>query len=96
MIVSDAAFPAWKVAHRGSAAAEVLDAAMNLVGRFKEVGMIVERMRNTYLTESQRLAFASDALRLRYQMNRRARLSLLWTCSELDGRRMRATMYGEP
>jgi hypothetical protein len=44
MIVSDAAFPAWKVAHRGSAAAEVLEAAMNLVGRFKEVGTIVERI----------------------------------------------------
>jgi hypothetical protein len=66
MIVSDAAFPAWKVAHRGSAAAEVLEAAMNLVGRFKEVGTIVERMQNTYLTESQRLGFASDALRFRY------------------------------
>jgi hypothetical protein len=66
MIVSDSAFPAWKVAHRGSAAAEVLEAAMNLVARFKEVGMVVERMQNTYMAESQRLAFASDALRLRY------------------------------
>jgi hypothetical protein len=66
MIVSDGAFPAWKVAHRGNVAAEVLEAAMTLVGRFKEVGTVVERMRNTYLTESQRLAFASDALRLRY------------------------------
>ncbi|GFE82489.1 hypothetical protein GCM10011487_44890 [Steroidobacter agaridevorans] len=66
MIVSDTALPAWKVAHRGSAAAEVLEAAMDLVGRFKEVGTLIERMRGTFLTEERRLRFASDALRLRY------------------------------
>lgn len=66
MIVSDNAFPAWKVTHRGNAAAEVLEAAMSLVGRFKEVGMLVEQMRSTFLTEARRLSFASDALRLRY------------------------------
>lgn len=66
MIVSDSALPAWKVSHRGNAAAEVLEAAMDLVGRFKEVGTLVERMRNTFLSESRRLDFATDALRLRY------------------------------
>ena len=66
MIVSDAALPAWKVAHRGNAAAEVLEAAMSLVGRFKELGAIVERMQKTQLSQSQRLTFASDALQLRY------------------------------
>lgn len=66
MIVGDSALPAWKVAHRGSAAAEVLEAAMNLVNRFKELGELIQQMRNTNLSVPQRLSFAADALRLRY------------------------------
>lgn len=66
MIVSDTAFPGWKVTHRGNAAAEVLEAAMSLVDRFEELGEVVARMRTTFMGDSQRLAFASDALQLRY------------------------------
>jgi len=66
MIVSDTAFPCWRVPHRGSAAVEVLEAALRLAQQFGEVGAVVERMRHIYLTEAQRLSFASDALAIRY------------------------------
>lgn len=66
LIVGDSALPAWKVAHRGGAPAEVLEAAMNLVSRFKELGALIQQMRSTDLSVPQRLSFAADALRLRY------------------------------
>jgi hypothetical protein len=66
MIVSDTAFPCWRVPHRGGAAAEVLEAALRLAQQFGEVGAVVERMRRIFLTEARRLSFASDALSIRY------------------------------
>jgi hypothetical protein len=66
MIVSDTAFPCWRVPHRGSAAVEVLEAALRLAEQFSEVGAVIERMRHILLTEEQRLRFASDALVIRY------------------------------
>lgn len=66
LIVGDALFPVWKVPHRGNVATEVLDAAMELSGRFGALGETIEAMRHTLLEAPRRLAFASHALALRY------------------------------
>jgi hypothetical protein len=66
LIVGDGLFPVWKVPHRGTVATEVLNAAMELSGRFGELAGVIEAMRHTMLDAPRRLAFASDALSLRY------------------------------
>lgn len=66
LIVGDGSFPVWKVPHRGSVAHEVLEAALALSARFGELGRIIEAMRHTMLAAARRLAFAADALALRY------------------------------
>ncbi|GFE87799.1 DUF932 domain-containing protein [Steroidobacter agaridevorans] len=66
MIVSDTAFPCWRVPHRGSAPMEVLEAALRLSDHFGEVSAVIDRMRHFPLDEEQRLEFASDALAIRY------------------------------
>lgn len=66
LIVGDRLFPVWKVPHRGNVATEVLEAAMELSRRFSDLGETVEAMRHTVLDVPRRLAFASDALTLRY------------------------------
>lgn len=66
LIVGDSLFPLWKVPHRGAVAAQVLEAAMALSGRFGQLSEAIEAMRHTTLDEPRRLAFAADALALRY------------------------------
>jgi hypothetical protein len=66
LIVGDRLFPVWKVPHRGTVAAEVLNAAMALNSRFGKLGETIEVMRHTVLDARRRLAFAADALSLRY------------------------------
>lgn len=66
LIVGDALFPVWKVPHRGTVATEILNAAMELSQRFNQLGATIEAMRHKLLSEPQRLAFAADALSLRY------------------------------
>jgi hypothetical protein len=66
LIVGDRLFPVWKVPHRGNVATEVLDAAMELSARFGQLGEAIEAMRSTVLETPRRLAFAADALALRY------------------------------
>lgn len=66
LIVGDGLFPVWKVPHRGNVATEVLDAAMELSGRFGALKETIEAMRHTLLDAPRRLALASDALALRY------------------------------
>ncbi|MFC4311691.1 DUF932 domain-containing protein [Steroidobacter flavus] len=66
LIVGDGAFPVWKVPHRGTVAAQILEAALGLSERFGELGQTIEAMRGTLLSVPQRLAFAADALSLRY------------------------------
>lgn len=66
MIVSDTAFPCWRVPHRGRVVEDVLEAALRLSRHFGEVAAVIERMRHFYLTEEQRLCFAGDALTIRY------------------------------
>ncbi len=66
MIVGDGLFPVWKVPHRGTVASEILEAAMELSGRFGALGDTIQAMRHRQLSVPQRLAFAGDALKLRY------------------------------
>ena len=66
LIVGDSLFPVWKVPHRGTVPAEILDAAIALSRRFGELREIIQTMRHTMLDAPHRLAFAADALSLRY------------------------------
>jgi hypothetical protein len=66
LIVGDGLFPVWKVPHRGTVATEILDAAMELSQRFGQLGETIEAMRHKPLSVPRRLAFAADALSLRY------------------------------
>lgn len=66
LIVGDSVFPVWKAPHRGAVSAEILEAAMALSARFGELSEIIRTMQRTQLAAPSRLAFATDALRLRY------------------------------
>jgi hypothetical protein len=66
LIVSAGAFPVWRVSHRGDHLDRVVTAALELAERFGELGAYVQRMERTFLDEPQRLAFASQALSLRF------------------------------
>lgn len=66
LIVGDRSFPVWRVPHRGTAATDILEAAMALSHRFIDVGDASQSMRSTQLSVPQRPAFAADALALRY------------------------------
>lgn len=66
LIVGDRLFPVWKVPHRGTVATEILNAAMDLNSRFGNLGETIEAMRHTRLDAPRRMAFAADALSLRY------------------------------
>jgi len=67
LIVSAGAFPVWRVSHRGDHLDRVVTAALELAERFGELGAYVQRMERTFLDEPQRLAFASQALSLRFR-----------------------------
>jgi len=66
LIVSMAAFPVWRVPHRGDILDGVVKAALEVSEAFAELGDQVERMEYKLLTEDQRLQFAHEALRLRF------------------------------
>ncbi len=54
------------VSHRGNVVANVVDAAQRITHEFHRVGEAVEAMRGTTLTGGEQLAFARDALSLRF------------------------------
>jgi hypothetical protein len=54
------------VSHRGNVVANVVDAAQRITREFSQVGEAVEAMRATVLSQGQQLAFAREALALRY------------------------------
>lgn len=54
------------VPHRGNVIANVVDAALTIMRGFDNIGMIVNQMRNTHLTEHDRIAFAHAAARVRH------------------------------
>ena len=66
LIVSLAAFPVWRVPHRGDILDGVVKAALEVSETFADIGDQVERMEWKLLSEGQRLDFAHEALLLRF------------------------------
>lgn len=54
------------VQHRGNVVRNIVDAALQITGEFSRVGDAIEQMRVKQLAEGERLAFAEDALALRF------------------------------
>ncbi len=76
LIVCDATLPAWKVPHRGNVFDAAISAVVMQAERFAEVGTWVERMERTMLDAPQQLAFAAQALALRFPTDRHAGVEL--------------------
>lgn len=66
LIVSDAMFPVWRVAHRGNILDELIAAAVQMTERFESLAAQVERMQQTTVGPAERLAFATRAAAIRY------------------------------
>ena len=60
------------VSHRGNVVANVVEAAQRITRDFGRVGEAVAQMRATMLTPEQQLAFAKDALQLRFTVQAEA------------------------
>jgi hypothetical protein len=71
LIVSIGAMPVWRFPHRSDVLDEVVAAVLAQSELFVQVGTHVERMERTPLEKSQRLAFAEQALELRFPESRR-------------------------
>ena len=70
LVVSVGVMPAWRVLHRGDVVDEVVRGALEMSERFGVLATQVERMERTILDEGQRLAFATEALALRFPNDR--------------------------
>ncbi len=70
LVVSVGVMPAWRVLHRGDVVDEVVRGALEMSERFGVLATLVERMERTILDEGQRLAFATEALALRFPNDR--------------------------
>lgn len=70
LVVSVGAMPAWRVLHRGDVVGAVVRGALAMSERFGLLATQVERMERTILDEGQRLAFATEALALRFPNDR--------------------------
>ncbi len=66
LVVSMGVFPAWRVTHRGDVLRYVVCAAYRISERFDALAAGVERMERTVLDAGERLAFAAQALALRF------------------------------
>jgi hypothetical protein len=66
LVVSMGIFPLWRVMHRGDVVRDVVCAAFRISERFEALAAAVERMERTVLDPGQRLAFAAQALALRF------------------------------
>jgi Domain of unknown function (DUF932) len=71
LIVSIGAMPVWRSPHRRDVLDDVVAAVLAQSELFAQVGTYVERMERTRLEEEQRLAFAAQALELRFPEGRR-------------------------
>jgi len=70
LLVWEEALPVWRIPHRGGILDEVIAAALRQSEQFASVGQWVERMERTPLEQDQRLAFAKDAMALRFPRKR--------------------------
>ena len=66
LIVSRGAFPAYCVSHRGNIVDDVIAGALEVAERFASLAKQVEHMEQRHLFKDEQLAFAEQALRLRY------------------------------
>lgn len=70
LVVSVGVMPTWRVLHRGNVVDEVVRGALEMSERFGVLATQVERMERTILDEGQRIAFATEALALRFPDDR--------------------------
>ena len=66
MIVSRGAFPTYCVAHRGNVVGEVVARALQVSEQFERLAHQVERMEQRRMLKDEQLAFAAQALALRF------------------------------
>ena len=66
LIVSRGAFPACYVSHRGNVVEDVVAAALQVAERFESLAAQVERMEHRRMFKDEQLAFAGQALTLRF------------------------------
>lgn len=66
LVVSAGVFPTWRVAHRGDVVADVVQAALEISGRFEVLAAAVDRMERTQLDRLQQLDLAAEAVALRF------------------------------
>jgi len=66
LVVSAGVFPTWRVRHRGDVIADVVQAALEISGRFDALAAAVDRMERTRLDRLQQLDFAAEAVALRF------------------------------
>jgi hypothetical protein len=71
LIISIGAMPVWRFPHRSDVLDDVVAAVLAQSELFAQVGTYVERMERTRLEEPQRVAFAAQALDLRFPESRR-------------------------
>jgi hypothetical protein len=88
LAVCDETLPAWRVPHRGNILEQVIAAALAQAGQFEAAGAYVERMERTPLAPEQCLAFAADAIALRFP---KARPDHLEPAAVLEPRRPEET-----
>jgi hypothetical protein len=67
LIVSRGAFPAYCVSHRGNVVDEVVAAALGIAERFESLAGQVERMEQRSMFKDEQIAFASQALAIRFK-----------------------------
>lgn len=66
LVICDATFPVWRVAHRGNILDELISAAVQMTERFEALAAQIERMERTVIEPTRRLAFADQAAQIRY------------------------------
>ncbi len=66
LIVSAGVFPSFRAAHRGDIVADVVRAALEISERFGTLAASVEQLERRYLSQPEKLEFASQALKLRF------------------------------
>lgn len=66
LIVSQGAFPAYCVSHRGNVVNEVIAGALKICEQFDTLAVQVERMERRRMLKDEQLRFAEAALALRY------------------------------
>ena len=67
LVVSDEQFETIRFRHAGLRAEDVVEASFRILECVPRLGALIDRFRNRQLTDSQAIAFAEDALLLRYE-----------------------------